>query len=664
MFQSFTGNSRRPRQVDLSGRSSNPFAAYSSPRQSQAAPKSQITVANAQHERLLRQQERDRLNGAKTIQRIWRGHQSRRRTQEKWRQEWNYRERLHGYKSRKSEASHENQQDESLGPTAYTSESEALSQLQLLLLFLSPRCLGDIPRLERFSKRLLLTFQGAIPHNGWAGPLLRLTRVALAVLLRNDLEETTVNTYLSLLVFLARAIPKHLAQNAGPYYQALASLTVMTQVSTSSSTTRQQLILRCVLRLLQSLSSHTLAAYEGFATHYLTTPELPKNLGDLEVLAAGLNFKLLASSLASSLKHDSEGLIMFRTSEEKRLWLLAYFIYFHRHAYGLAASTHSLPEPDYVTVVSVLLCSVADEVSARLDPERDRSIIDLVPSRVRESSPIPLPQFVQGEILSLVNQGSVTGLLAHADDVTPSNSRSKASSGSDDAGLLASYALTLLRVFPRRGDDIRMWLYLGSAPVIARSGGSSPKKLPAIKYFWRAARNTSIYGSISLDPRAALSLLRSFPQDGTPAGSSEKDQEWQVILLFLELYTFVLKVMDDEEFLSGGASTLPSGSDLNMSWTRESALPLRDVANLTTFLRNLAFTMYWKASLLSGAEDMDIDGSIGSYFGTSSDLGTGGQTKSLALRAMDSKLAGVTGMSLDYLKGMVTGLLRMVYERE
>lgn len=670
MFQSFTGNSRRPRQVDLSGRNSNPFAAYTPPRQSQAAPRSQITVANAQHERLLRQQERDRLNAAKAIQRSWRGHYSRRRTKDNWRQEWDYREDLLGNNRGTLKISEENRQDKDSGPTGYTSEPEGLNQLQLLLLFVSPRCADDVLRLERFAERLLHTFRQKLPNHRWAKLLLRLTRVSLEVLLRNDVQhllETTITNLLSLLVFLSRAIPKQLAQIAALYYRALASLTVRTLVSNPSATARRERIISCVLGLLQSLNPYTLAAYEGFATFYLATPDLPRYLGDLETLAAGLNFKLLASSLSSSLKHDSDGLKTTLMNGEKRLWLLAYFIYFHRHAYGLPTSVHTLPEPDYVTVVSFLLCSVADEVSARLDLERDRSSNDVDSSHMLESSPIPLPQFIQREVLSLVNQGSVTGLLAHTDGVIPSKSSNEPLSATEDAGLLASYALTLLRVFPRRGDDIRMWLYLGSALIIPGSSGSPAKKLPAIKYFWKAARNTSIYGSVNRDPNAARSLLKSLPQSGTQceqAELSEKDSEWRVILLFLELYTFVLKVMDDEEFVSGGASTSTSESDRNASWTRESALPLRDVANLTTFLKSLAFTMYWNPSELSGIEDTDLDASIGSYFATSSASRFEGQNKSLVVRPVDRKLAGITGMSLDYLKGMVTGLLRMVYERE
>ena len=667
MFQSFTGNSRRPRQVDLSGRNSNPFAGYTAPRHSPAAPASQITLANAQHERLLRQQERDRQNAVRIIQRNWRGHESRQRTKDRWRREWDYREGIHGENAAFIKTVREHAHDVQAEATGYRSEDECMSQLQLLLLFASPSNADDIPRLERFSRRLLQTFEKMPSDSMRSESFLQLTKVALDVLLRDDvhqLRETTIHTYLSLVAFFARAIPKRVAENGALYYRTLASLTVRRLQFEASKSTLRDLIIDCVLGLLQSLSPHTLAAYEGFAIHYLTTTNLPKYLGGLDTLAAALNFKLLASSMASSLKFGVSGQEWTKLNEDERLWLLAYFICFHRHAYGLQVSTRHLPEPDYITVVSSLLCSVADQVSARVDPEVYRSMKDADTRHVHERASIPLPHFIRQEVLSLVDQGSITSLLAHTDDLTRPEPTSTPDSVVEGAGMLASYALTLLRVFPRRGDDIRMWLYLGSALIPSGSTGNPTEKLPAIKYFWNAARNTHIYESISRATNAAVRLLKFSSPDGTNIAVSDIDQEWRIVLLFLELYTFVLKVMDDEEFLSGGGSRSPGEPNPNSTWTRESALPLRDVSNLTTFLKNLAFAMYWNATDLSGGEDDDVDGGIASYFITSSTLRTDGQNKSTALRAYDKKLAGVNGMSLDYLKGTVTGLLRMVYERE
>lgn len=77
MFPTFSGNSRRPRNVNLSGqKNSNPFAATSWGTGS--ATGASKTIADAAAERRQRQQERDRRQAAHKIQRVWRGHRARR----------------------------------------------------------------------------------------------------------------------------------------------------------------------------------------------------------------------------------------------------------------------------------------------------------------------------------------------------------------------------------------------------------------------------------------------------------------------------------------------------------------------------------------------------------------------------------------------------------
>ncbi|MBE3042211.1 hypothetical protein IMZ48_06455, partial [Candidatus Bathyarchaeota archaeon] len=80
-FTTFTGSSRRPRNVNLSGQPSNPnpFAASSS--WSRPGDPSR-TVAQAQADRQQRQRERERLQSAKTIQRVYRGSLARANTRE------------------------------------------------------------------------------------------------------------------------------------------------------------------------------------------------------------------------------------------------------------------------------------------------------------------------------------------------------------------------------------------------------------------------------------------------------------------------------------------------------------------------------------------------------------------------------------------------------
>lgn len=85
MFPTFTGSSRKTRNVNLSGQKAiNPFTSTSwAPSTAIGASK---TVAQAQAERQHRQQERERLKAAQRIQRVWRGHRVRRTLRESRRQ--------------------------------------------------------------------------------------------------------------------------------------------------------------------------------------------------------------------------------------------------------------------------------------------------------------------------------------------------------------------------------------------------------------------------------------------------------------------------------------------------------------------------------------------------------------------------------------------------
>lgn len=80
MFSTFTGSSRRPRNVNLSGQTGNPFANTSwTPSAVSNATK---TVSDAQADREKRQAERQRVKAAGKIQRTWRGHRARRDVRE------------------------------------------------------------------------------------------------------------------------------------------------------------------------------------------------------------------------------------------------------------------------------------------------------------------------------------------------------------------------------------------------------------------------------------------------------------------------------------------------------------------------------------------------------------------------------------------------------
>ena len=664
MFQSFTGNARRPRQVNLGARNTNPFAAFPSGRQTAHGSGTQNTLAIAQQERLLRQQERERLGASRLVQRAWRGYRSRKNTYNTWRTEWDAVEQQRSG----VQLSFDNPTEEAgLGveaPVPYTSADGCLAQLRLLVQFLEPWNSGDVVRLVYFASTFQITLH-EIPtiatEGEWTTPLTRLAKLTLRVLRSapsSKVPAFTVGDMLQLLGFLTNLIPKPMARLAHEYFSVMALLTKNIESLCHESNLSSDHFVGSVLALLRPITSETLTAYEWFAKTYLVIPDLSSYLGTLDGLASNINYKLLTSALGfldSQLKNRPSS----DEDVEARLWLLAYFIYFHRYALGSQAGQQA-PEPGFVKVVSELLNSTAVHVSQRLEMEESGEMDD---------SPVkfPLHPFVKEQFSTLVNQNNITGLLSQLQSTNLSQGElaNVQSDASQEAKILANYALTLLRVFPRRGDDIRMWLYLGSATSGDKETGS---RIPAIKYFWHASRSSRIFAAISQDSTKVLPLLKP-ADDVKDSGLStmpqnDRDEEWTIILLFLELYTFVLKVMDDDEFFSSDSSFTASSSS-GTSWTKESALPLKEIKDMTVFLKSLAFTLYWNSADLNENEPSQDNGGIRSYFTSlipQSDNIT--SVKDLEMKNKEKGLPGVTGIPLDYFKGLVTGLLRMIHERE
>ncbi|EHK99544.1 putative E3 ubiquitin protein ligase [Glarea lozoyensis 74030] len=336
---------------------------------------------------------------------------------------------------------------------------------------------------------------------------------------------------------------------------------------------------------------------------------------------------------------------------DARLWLLAHFISLHR------LQKRNNQESNYIRALSMQLSSSSVDIVGRIDVNDPTSLQDLDDDETDSRSASPLPKFIEDELLSLVNQDSITGLL---EKFNVDYAKASAA-GEEDASLLASYSLTLLRIFPRRGDEIRMWLYLGSM-TIPRGG-----QIPALKFFWSAMSQTTIFSAIQADSKSALAILRA--QSATSSASTSqidmsKDREWRTILLFLELYIFVLRFTDDEEFLAGSKSAFDQ-SEAPTSRIRASALPLEDIKRLTLFLKNLAFTTYYNAGELSDDEQHMIEGGLGSYFGTSDSSIFGQQRDEQKSKRISKRpFAGVAGMTFSYVRTLVTGVMRMLYERD
>ena len=259
MFPSFTGSARPKRQVNLSGRNSNPFAAHSGTRTSSSPQTAQNALAQAQQERILRQQERERPPAAIMIQKTWRGFRDRKELRETWRHAWDLRE---GWGQ---------------GNTGvpYQSEEECLGQLRLISQFASPFSVEDGKRLQHFARRYSETVQlmpSALVSNAWSAPLRNLASIVVRTLkFRTQPTRDTTSTFalenadylLRLLQSLSENIPLWLAVHSPTYYKSLAD------VAAYYGKDGAKLLKGPVLALLYPNHEGTDKAYQGFASEIL-----------------------------------------------------------------------------------------------------------------------------------------------------------------------------------------------------------------------------------------------------------------------------------------------------------------------------------------------------------------------------------------------------------
>ncbi|KAF2734244.1 hypothetical protein EJ04DRAFT_493776 [Polyplosphaeria fusca] len=641
MFQTFSGSTRKPRQVNLSGRKTHAFGSAGTG----TATGSQAALDRAQQERAQRQRERDTLKAANTIQRVWRGHSGRKTASEFLRKEWDAAEEPAG----------------SAYGQPYHSEAEALLQLQKLLRFARTRSEDDLRRIIHYGSRQMETVERLrVTSTGpWPLAYFRLQRIVLTVLERHSrsstLEWPRCKDIVLILRFLTTQIPAETAQNAVNFYRTLALLVTKLSVSWEqpenrdnsddvSMASRETIILP-----LKQVTGYTLQAYEAFGYIFMVVPILssdstsPRIQSFRDSVADAINYKLLANALATLFRDPGTLSRPELLDTQTRLRLLGCFIYFHRYVHNFHTPEAYSAHKDFVTVVSILLNSLPVDIVEGQNPDLDRSD-DL------DSTPDSVNEFLKDQILSLVNQEGIGNLLSGSTQSSNTSEEERI----EEARQLANYALALLRFFPRRSDEIRMWLYIG--PSGGQSGKEPARKLPAIRYFWEAMKRSSVFGTILRDSRAAIELLRpktasseitqhSFwqaPQQEVDRIATAAD-EWRVILVFLELYTFVLKVTDDEEFFSGG---------------KENALPLSEVKDLTTFLKNLGFTLYFNAADITISDEEDSSSTGLSFFNP--------RPSEVQARKQHAEpsVGGVAGLSIDYVKGLVTGLIRMLYERD
>ena len=651
MHQAFTGSTRKSRQVNLSGRgTTNPWANLpGSAKPSHGTPTTQSTVAQAHAERQRRQHERERQTASRKVQKTWRGHHHRRSQKAQWRQQW---DDVEQERSRlRTDAAVEDLLKSGSSAPRYPSAELALSQLRLLVHFQefrnhTVRDDHDTLRVLYFASALiptLTTFPRASQSSQWQHNLSRLGVIAARHIrsVRNQsttLTDEVISRLAALLAFLSSCIPLEMCKHASLYMQVLKEVI-------DARASAQDSAAKTIVTLLSNTPVHCPLLYHAFASEVLCDELMSHHLPVLGKLSADIDLNALAKVLLLRGKQGQESITQPRVEAQRYLWELSYLIWIRRR------NESNISDFTFVQTVSALLTHCADEVSARWEIE------DFPMANDPPRAGAPLPPFIQESLAYLVVQDTLRKAISDLSQ-TPSSGNDF-----DIASSLADYAVSMLRAFPSKAANIRMWLYQGS--VTSTAG----KNMSTIQYFWSTASKTSVFRRIVRDHRSVLSVLKQAAPESNQIGRhnatpQEVDiwkEEWRVILLFLELYTFVLKLMDDDDFFSLDKSQRFGYTESSTPYSqfRKGALPLSDVSSLTTFLKSLAFTLYWNVTDLKDTNESEDVGNIAALFGNT----TSPNKPQSSSKSPHQTLTG-NGVSHTYLKGLATGLLRMVHERD
>lgn len=609
---------------------------------------------------------------------------------------------------------------------AYTSAEEGDQQLRLLVQFVEVENATDLARLAYFGRCLEATVlnDSGIPKTTlmtddarvWL--LYRLserTLDALSLLADGRSKASAAHPslpheLLSLLLLLTKLIPKAMARDAAKhYYSVLARLSSLLPASSSSSSsfpsaglpepTHHAIMPKMLTESVAALftpDTQTKDHYLAFATGYLAKPGVLRHLDLNTLLDSGFAYEKLVTHLNQANTTDPGMQDQICRQRDNSLWLLAHLIYLQGQKPspgevkpdGLDASNAIF----HIEVVSEILMSQGIEIRQRLDiPQDSRDPKDARNQRRknwRNSSALkPLPPFVRDQILTLLHRDTIVGMMDKLGEISAARPGQNIVATSAAFAAFATFVLTLIRIVPpQRVIDVRMLLYEGSTKMKMRSRGDSAAT-PALVHFWHMARATDIFQQIHRDHRNVVLLLKPFltmanslhlrhhvssNTDDFAKPYNRHNKDWTILLLFLEIYTFAVKMMDDEEFLAGSqsdnihlrsANTVPGNARRGAG---TGALHADDIRTLVVFLKNFASALYWNPKLAGTMDDPrpNDSGPNGVLWDKNGQCNRLGRLGVLSGLLADPNAERSPEAARSHLRDMVTALLRAIHQWE
>ncbi|RDA93929.1 hypothetical protein CP533_4546 [Ophiocordyceps camponoti-saundersi (nom. inval.)] len=609
MFPTFTGSSKRPRTVNLSGQAGNPFNNTSwNPSLASNATK---TVSDAQADRERRQLDRLRQKAAANIERVWRGHRARSVVADVRRQEF----------------------DELCRPDFTSSPSQFLAAaFNLLHAFFSSRRDDDVRRAILFARLSEgVPLDRLVSVNAHPSRLQHLVNI-LVKSIDAESSKSGMSPELSHLYTLVTRIvsssPASLFSSVELYYRTLARL-----CRSRDAEPWKHLMVDAVTTPLRNPSESESTTYAALAYSFLATDDLVLFEEDVDSFSNGIDVRKLSETIRES--YASHPAIP--VPKDRLMSLLAHFI-------GLGRRwLNPLDNFVYISALFTQLSFLSSEISAWLG---SRPVLE--PSS-NQCLDLPAQPYISRLLLSLVDQDGISKLL-HDFSASLAQTSIRKFQGTS---VLAGYTLTLLHCFPANADDTRMRLFLEQIPT-------ATGQVPLVKFLWHMMKETSVFKKLKTESERPLAVLaRYICSTSQLVSETIEEQEWRITLLFLELYIFVLRLSDDEDFFSG-MRPLPLDANAPNSRLRSCSLPLEDVKSLTIFLKNAAFVLHYKANEVASwqrATDSGATSRLGTYLDGDRPLET--TSSDVACTTLPSNK-----LDLDGLRTILTTPLKMLYERD
>lgn len=614
MFPTFTGSSRRPRNVDLSGqRNINPWANTGrAPTQSGASK----TVAQAQVERERRHREREELAATKRLQKVWRGYSDRQQLRTLRRREY---DNLYSH------------------PIPPQNLRQRVNQAHpLLLAIFVPTRSDDQQRLDLFISDLLSLSPttSLLADLSLCSPFVwdRLARLLVRALEKRDRGSS--QTLLATTTDIVKQRPQSVKPILSLYYAALRRLADGNLFTNPSEKQDHLLPAAVVAPLVSDRESGVsdMSAYQTLAYTFLTS-----KLGFLQRKPECIAQLLDLGALSQAIIHAfSTFELPKRVLKDDLLWLLAHFVALNR---TIPASRDS----SYFEALYLQMSFLAVDIRSRSNPQPldDDEYASDTDGDTKIQDFAPLPDYVVNQFEYLVNEDGIADLLDRY-----ASSASTVNHLSEDTSLLAGYTLVLLQCFPAHGDDIKMRLFQGDIRILENGNNLT---LPSVKFFWELASKTDVFTTIVQQEKARE---KPSPVSALLKQDHLHNLEWRTLRLFLELYNFLLRVTDDEDFLPRATNISTQQSQATQR-IRASSLSLDELKLLVNFLKHLAFPLYYNLADIIGSGRPSTVMRVGSRRSNSGDL-----------KGVRHSTDGIIGVDVLGLRDVVSSSMHALYERD